>query len=91
METKFTPGPWRLTMEDGRHPIVQRGTEGGFQVCGMSDEKEDADAHLIAAAPDLYEALSEMVRVYWADGDGIDPPPACITQALAALSLARSP
>lgn len=56
-----TPGPWRLIPpEEGHHtPLVQRGTEGGFSVLGVSRDRELADARLIAAAPDLLAALIE--------------------------------
>jgi|SRR5208282_3854823 len=60
---KFTPGPWNLVnkfAEDGdaygdaeihaplRYPIVL------LEIC---DEEARANAHLIAAAPEMYEAL----------------------------------
>ena len=60
--SKHTPGPWRLAwVPEGVKPIVQRGKEGWFEVCGMSAEREHADAHLIAAAPDLLEALHRLL------------------------------
>jgi hypothetical protein len=46
-----------------------------------------ADARLIAAAPDLYEALKEIVDA--ADGDGWDQLDATFTRARAALKKAR--
>jgi hypothetical protein len=59
MSTQHTPGPWRYLPGDGLawRPSVQRATEGGFVVQGSSREREEADARLIAAAPDLLEAL----------------------------------
>ena len=64
MSTQHTPGPWRLAwVPEGVKPIVQRGKEGWFEVCGMSAERERADAHLIVAAPDLLEALQYMLAV----------------------------
>lgn len=57
-----TPGPWRFEPGDKfTKPYVVRGREGGFQVMGLSTEREEADAKLIAAAPDLLEALEAMV------------------------------
>jgi hypothetical protein len=38
---------------------------------------------------ELLESLREMVAIYWADGDGIDPPPQCIQRAQAAISEAE--
>lgn len=56
-EPKFTPGPWR---RDGR-AIEARAFDGSWRyICdkvrGGSPESSDANAHLIAAAPDLYAA-----------------------------------
>lgn len=64
MSTQHTPGPWRY--EPGRNdrpPYVIRGSEGGFVVVGMTAARQDADARLIAAAPDLLSALVE-IRAY---------------------------
>lgn len=55
---KFTPGPWRV--ED----------VAGWGICvrALKDKyiawrlKSQADAHLIAAAPEMYEALKEIER-----------------------------
>lgn len=59
---KHTPGPWRVIPRDGKFPnAVQRGREGGFEVRGLDNETEDADARLIAAAPELLAALSKAV------------------------------
>jgi hypothetical protein len=35
---------------------------------------------------ELKGSLAEMVGIYWGDGDGFEPPPACIQRAQAALS-----
>jgi hypothetical protein len=61
MSTQHTSGPWRYLPGDGLEwrTSVQRGTEGGFVVRGTSREREEADAKLIAAAPELLEALIE--------------------------------
>ena len=64
-ETKFTPGPWCVGTPppNGQQTI---GTEMGLMVAvattgvGMAEETK-ANAHLIAAAPDLYEALEELM------------------------------
>lgn len=59
MSTKFTPGPWRASWSMVGQWLVYM---GGRQ-CEMAlpaDRK--ADAHLIAAAPELYEALHELLR-----------------------------
>ena len=53
-EAKHTPGPWAL----GAETIVISSTVGGGCVadCGYREEG-NADARLIAAAPDMLEAL----------------------------------
>jgi hypothetical protein len=54
---KFTPGPWYYYPGIyGRAPMVQRGDQGGFFVIGLTPESQEADAQLIAGAPDLYSA-----------------------------------
>ena len=53
MNAQHTPGPWEV--EDG-YAIVS--TEGEFIAsCNESDDNCNADAALIAAAPDLLAAL----------------------------------
>lgn len=61
---QHTPGPWRLVppQEEYHKPVVQRGTEGGFGVHGLSKAREIADARLIAAAPDLLAALEAALK-----------------------------
>jgi len=71
-KAKFTPGPWRkykmtMTPEDwaslcsGEYPItiVRRGQDVIAAVWADGDEEEQANAHLIAAAPEMYEALED--------------------------------
>ena len=54
MTTEHTSGPWRYEPgRDGRPPYVIRGTEGGFVVVGMTADRQEADARLISAAPEL--------------------------------------
>ena len=63
MTTKHTPGPWRVN--PGANEV--RGADWNVIV---ADVGIDADAHLIAAAPDLLTALEAMVRSdSWADAD----------------------
>ena len=49
-ESKFTPGPWYV---DGTFVT----NDEDLDICSMGDVAWEANAHLIAAAPDLYEAL----------------------------------
>lgn len=58
---KHTPGPWRISKfgkATGKQLTVMG--DDGYGVCwidGRSPEEHMADAQLIAAAPDLLEAL----------------------------------
>ena len=68
-DTKFTPGPWRADkLESFGHPVWHISQEDGApytpnysDVCmtcpGEKTAVQIANAHLIAAAPELYEAL----------------------------------
>jgi hypothetical protein len=69
-EHKFTPGPWKFDNVAGCRPIKggKRGTHKQAQyrtfasTYGLYDDKEDeANARLIAAAPELLEALEYIV------------------------------
>lgn len=71
-ETPWTPGPWRWLTEDSREWNGKDGDENnvgmyGVTLCGprgetVADEAfpKAADARLIAAAPELAEALQEL-------------------------------
>jgi hypothetical protein len=61
-ETRWTLGPWRV----GTHHQIL--SEGGDNRCAgiasfnswMGIEQAESNAHLIAAAPELYEALESL-------------------------------
>lgn len=70
----FTPGPWKvrtLNCEDHRGMGWVEGANGtDIACCGAMDvweHENKANAHLIAAAPDLLEALRQTVDSldYW--------------------------
>ena len=74
-ETKHTPGPWRILRQNGKQ-FIQAGPVyfSIAEVAGPSNagrERElTANVNLIAAAPDLLEALKMFVREY--EGTGSD-------------------
>ncbi|MFY2945848.1 hypothetical protein ACOTJB_23805 [Achromobacter xylosoxidans] len=98
MTTNHTPGPWRYEAgRDGRPPYVIRRTEGGFVVVGMTADRQEADARLIAAAPELLEALQKLLDLqvakkeleYLDKGIGTKTPNAAWLEARAAVAKAR--
>jgi len=61
-ETKWTQGPWVVWYDGPSLPIVKQ--ENGHEIiggCTFQDGLCGANAHLIAAAPDLYDALDKLV------------------------------
>ena len=54
-KSKFTPGPW---LQSGRNVYAPR-----FKNDPISRSLNEADARLIAAAPDLLAALDELTNV----------------------------
>ena len=64
---KHTPGPWVATHANGNDFIVKSGDIEVVAGCGcygspyMRGSNPDADARLIAAAPDLLAALQALV------------------------------
>lgn len=65
-ERKWTPGPWVI---EGRPPNMKvffSGTIPGNRrsPCMMLDDDQEANANLIAAAPDLFEALETLLRKF---------------------------
>ena len=71
MTTKHTPGPWALTLRGEKYPYhTIQGDGKHVVVCEVDargpaeNHNPDADALLIAAAPELLEALAGIVAVY---------------------------
>lgn len=66
METKHTPGPWAVFGEVGLQIAVSSVAMPGLNlnvahVAGIRNGEGHANAHLIAAAPDLLDALRKML------------------------------
>jgi hypothetical protein len=73
MSADFTPGPWRVSCVRtrlGGEPVlqIQAADEKTYALVFYSDKTPEqhrasyADAFLIAAAPELYEALEGLLR-----------------------------
>ena len=102
LKPRFTPGPWGVSASDADDagPTVAFQPFNGCGCCnspwivGETREERNANARLIAAAPDLYTALEEITLDY-ADRFDLDDPStnpgikAVIEQARAALAAAR--
>lgn len=72
-EFKHTPGPWRISRTSGMEIFINQDYDQPNRVPGYfaevrrftSDhEQVDANARLIAAAPELLEALEQLVSDY---------------------------
>lgn len=63
-QAKFTKGPWMLEYGEVKHrPSSIRAVDGGVSIlranafCRVAAKETRANAHLMVAAPDMYEAL----------------------------------
>lgn len=72
MRTKYTPGPWvakgQIVMGPGLppHPTVESQIADCRRAweCRLSEDEAEANARLIAAAPDMLEALQKLSAMY---------------------------
>ena len=66
METKHTKGPWTAARHSGYHAITNEMNGSTHTVVPMvygdGDDEAEANAWLIAAAPELLDALKEMTE-----------------------------
>lgn len=92
MTTKHTPGPWHVrydtnsALEEHSPPMVSS-ISGNVPVCEIySVAAYHANAHLIAAAPDMLEALEECVEAFAALGIDATLP---VLHARAAIAKAK--
>lgn len=73
METNHTPGPWTWTPgpADGYYGDTLRSPAKGYALAEASEGMTMADTRLIAAAPELLEALRRLAHPM-ADDDDLD-------------------
>jgi hypothetical protein len=92
MNEKFTPGPWQISsigcgfeIEAFGGEIVAQAQQVRPRGDGIKHAERKANANLIAAAPELYEALKILTEYmeFRDDGKGF------VSVALAALAKAR--
>lgn len=60
---KFTPGEWRAWADRGEIWMVSQGDGRDIYFGCMSPDKDEADAHLVAAAPNLYARAESAVAM----------------------------
>jgi hypothetical protein len=96
----FTPGPWRVCSKDGIVGVDVRSQSGRrvaatYGICNQArtskarearDKQDRANAHLIAAAPEMYEALKAIEAEHIAFGSLT---PDAIRRAAAAIAKAE--
>lgn len=77
---KYTPGPWRISESDTFEPCIanvnvgrpKESTTVAILAEGMFKAfpvEGDANARLIAAVPEMYEALKAMISFYESEND----------------------
>lgn len=62
--SEHTPGPWVAFFVDGRASVIMPAGRPG-DICLFRDGAAEADARLIAAAPELLEACKAILNVYF--------------------------
>ena len=70
--TKHTPGPWVVKEYDDMLVTGQGGIIAGMRSAGRSMNVARANARLIAAAPDLLEALQEVFDTWFEKPSNIE-------------------
>ena len=91
-DMKFTPGPWAVEIGPGRPEdgtVVEVLSKSGECIADVyvAADSHVADADLIAAAPDLYDALEAMLEAD--DAEDFEAFSVAIVAARAALAKAR--
>jgi len=66
--SKHTPGPWKTTHSAMSGYRVSDSTGWGVAVV-LKDANDEANAHLIAAAPQMLEALEKIAEIGRQNGD----------------------
>ena len=83
-QTQHTPAPWYAKPDDMQGFIYQEKTGKNVAVCYSS-----RDAYLIAAAPELLEALEGLLKAVDTDPDEEVEPDSPYGNAIAAINKAK--
>lgn len=96
MDTKHTPGPWHVTGKHAecevRYVGVDTSDRHSQQIAtlyGFGGEQQEANARLIAAAPELLEAIQEIELVATEDTSVLPESPTWKAIEKARLALAK--
>lgn len=106
--TKHTPGPWHIGSGNGEGSIfadngrtrLEIGGTTLYPICQVNrkweDEEDEANARLIAAAPELLQAIKDlfrecaMVHKSWGNDDNTEEAAAAIKRAKDAIANATA-
>lgn len=84
--TQHTPGPWEVSRLQTSEESTQVITSEGWHLCNVELDPHEANARLIAAAPDLLAALQKIVSLW--DENRYDGPVAPMNDAKLAIAKA---
>lgn len=88
MDNKHTPGPWEVSGSEIRSQSEQIIIAGTYYVGTARRGQVEANARLIAAAPDLLTSLKALLPEGWGDDDTMDHMPG-VKLARAAIAKAE--
>ena len=65
--SKHTPGPWSIYVNAPSDHVIRKMSKDGYELCAIARVSSGyANARLIAAAPELLEALTDCVEhMHW--------------------------
>ena len=64
MKTQHTPGPWAIYVNAPSDVVIRKMSKDGYELCAIARVSSGyANAHLIAAAPELLEALDAALKL----------------------------
>jgi hypothetical protein len=87
MNAKHTPGPWTSREAFASVPTMHVLRPSGSHLCSLTGKDREANARLIAAAPELYEALREIYKR--AQQDSYKPSMAFDISAIALAAISK--
>ena len=70
--SKHTPGPWAIYVNALSDIVIRKMSKDGYELCSIARVSSGyANARLIAAAPELLEALADCVaHMHWTQQQG---------------------